>query len=90
MNASPALVLFASAGLLAANGGAWFAFRPGSTGGRRVAVPVACYAAWCGLGFWLDPAMAAAARPYHALASSLALYVVLGFPAFVLARLTRK
>lgn len=89
MNASSALVLFVTVGLAAANGGAWFAFRRGSSG-RKVAVLAACYAAWTGLGFWLDPGMAGAARPYHALASSIALYVVLGFPAFVLARLTQK
>lgn len=90
MNATAALVLFALAGALAANAGAWFAFRRGAPGARGVGVLFAGYAAWLALGFWLDPAMASAARPWHALATSLALYVVLGFPAFVARQVMRK
>lgn len=90
MNATSALVLFSIIGVLAANASAWFAFRRKSSGARSVAVLFACYAAWVGTGFWLDPAMGAAARPYHALATSLALYAVLGFPAFFVAQLMRK
>jgi hypothetical protein len=90
MNARLALLLFAGAGVVAANGGAWLALQRMASPGRGLAVFLAGYAAWLGLGLWLDPRMLAAVHPWHALATSLALFVVLAYPGFVAARWARQ
>ena len=90
MNARIALLVFAAAGIVAANGGAWVALRHMASPARGLALFLAGYAAWLAIGLWLDPRMLLATRPWHALASSLALFVVLAYPAFVAARWARQ
>lgn len=90
MNATTQLLVFSTLGLGAANGSTWFALRrdsPAALG--TLAFALGCFG-WLGLGLWLDPRLLAATHPYHALVSGAALYVVMGFPAFVLSRLREK
>lgn len=90
MNSTTQALFFALAGLCAANVAAWLALGRQARLRTRVAAPVAAVCGWLALGAWLDPGMLRATHPYHALVSALALFCVMGFPAFAASRVLRK
>ena len=90
MNFQNAAIPYVVAGMVLANGITLYTLRSGAKAASRAALYVGVTFLWVGAAFVLDDGLLRAARPWHAIAVTIALFVVFGFPAYVASRIAAR
>ena len=86
----PAIAYIVS-GIVLASGASMFALQARQRGAVRMGAYALACLLWIALAFAIDEGLSRASRPWHAVAALAALFVVLGFPCYVIRQvLTRR